>query len=322
MARRLNLLLTGGSDFHGDPGHGLEPGSVTLPAAEWERLAGPSASAVVLTCRPPRWSSRCATSSRTTGACGRCASSISSCGEDESVALLGFDQTAAEILVNLITGATLPDSGDVDVFGVSTRNIADPDAWLVEMDRFGILSQRVVLLDAFTVEQNLALPFTLEVEQLSERVRAKVHALAQEVGLDSTLVTSVRRGTRRRRRSCASGSAKALALGPRVLLAEHPNATLPAEAVSRFAADLKRIAAARRLALLVMTADSSFARIGVEPDADAETGNRRAVPGCPSGGGGSAEAVAFPSVERNLDSPLQGDQGIGPRRERRGERHD
>ena len=38
IARRLNLLVTGGSDFHGDPEHGLEPGSVTLPAAEWERL--------------------------------------------------------------------------------------------------------------------------------------------------------------------------------------------------------------------------------------------------------------------------------------------
>ena len=38
MARDLNLLLTGGSDFHGDPAHGLEPGSVTLPLAEWSRL--------------------------------------------------------------------------------------------------------------------------------------------------------------------------------------------------------------------------------------------------------------------------------------------
>jgi 3',5'-nucleoside bisphosphate phosphatase len=38
MARRLHLLLTGGSDFHGDPDHGCEPGSVTLPAEEWERL--------------------------------------------------------------------------------------------------------------------------------------------------------------------------------------------------------------------------------------------------------------------------------------------
>jgi ABC-type transporter Mla maintaining outer membrane lipid asymmetry ATPase subunit MlaF len=177
----------------------------------------------------------------------------------ESVALLGFDQTAAEILVNLITGATLPDSGDVDVFGVSTRNISDPDAWLVEMDRFGILSPRVVVLDAFTVEQNLALPFTLEVEQLSENVREHVYALAREVGIPparlSQQATGLDGDTQLRLRL-----GKALALGPRVLLAEHPNATLPPEAAARFAVDLKRIAASRELALLTMTADSTFAR--------------------------------------------------------------
>ena len=39
IARALNLLLTGGSDFHGDPGHGREPGTVTLPAAEFARLS-------------------------------------------------------------------------------------------------------------------------------------------------------------------------------------------------------------------------------------------------------------------------------------------
>jgi hypothetical protein len=38
LAGSLGLLLTGGSDFHGDPGHGLAPGSVTLPADEWRRL--------------------------------------------------------------------------------------------------------------------------------------------------------------------------------------------------------------------------------------------------------------------------------------------
>ena len=40
--------------------------------------------------------------------------------QGESVALIGFDQVGAEVLVNLITGATLPDSGDVDVFGAAT----------------------------------------------------------------------------------------------------------------------------------------------------------------------------------------------------------
>jgi 3',5'-nucleoside bisphosphate phosphatase len=38
MARTLGCLITGGSDFHGDPSHGLEPGTVTLPAADWMRL--------------------------------------------------------------------------------------------------------------------------------------------------------------------------------------------------------------------------------------------------------------------------------------------
>lgn len=38
LAREMNLLVTGGSDFHGDPAHGLVPGSVTLPLEEWARL--------------------------------------------------------------------------------------------------------------------------------------------------------------------------------------------------------------------------------------------------------------------------------------------
>jgi 3',5'-nucleoside bisphosphate phosphatase len=38
LAAGFNLLVTGGSDFHGDPSHGWEPGAVSLPAAAWLRL--------------------------------------------------------------------------------------------------------------------------------------------------------------------------------------------------------------------------------------------------------------------------------------------
>jgi predicted metal-dependent phosphoesterase TrpH len=38
MASELGLLMTGGSDFHGDPTHGIEPGTSILPPAEWQRL--------------------------------------------------------------------------------------------------------------------------------------------------------------------------------------------------------------------------------------------------------------------------------------------
>jgi predicted metal-dependent phosphoesterase TrpH len=45
LASRLKLLVTGGSDFHGDPSHGWEPGAVALPADAWRRLRDAAAHA-------------------------------------------------------------------------------------------------------------------------------------------------------------------------------------------------------------------------------------------------------------------------------------
>jgi predicted metal-dependent phosphoesterase TrpH len=45
IALQLELLATGGSDFHGDADHGWEPGTVALPAIEWIRLRNAAANA-------------------------------------------------------------------------------------------------------------------------------------------------------------------------------------------------------------------------------------------------------------------------------------
>ena len=52
----------------------------------------------------------------------------------ERVAVEGFDAAAAEVLVNLVTGATLPDEGVVRTFGRSTADIANGDEWLASLD--------------------------------------------------------------------------------------------------------------------------------------------------------------------------------------------
>jgi predicted ABC-type transport system involved in lysophospholipase L1 biosynthesis ATPase subunit len=177
--------------------------------------------------------------------------------DGETVALVGVDRAAAEVLVNLITGAMLPDAGEVDIFGRSTRTIADSDAWFRLLDRIGIVSERVVLLEELTVEQNLALPITLDVEALADEERARIERLGEEVALTPDVMrrplAAADQATRARVRL-----GKALALDPRVLLAEHPNAGLPAAERPRFAADLSNIAAQRRLTMLVLTADSAF----------------------------------------------------------------
>ncbi len=178
--------------------------------------------------------------------------------QGQSVALLGFDQATAEVFVNLVTGATVPDSGDVRVFGESTVAITDAGAWLTSLDRFGILSERAVLLEGLTVLQNLAMPFTLELDPLADAIRMQASRLAAEVGVsEADLARPVSALPPAGRLRVRLG--RALALDPRILLAEHPTASLPADDVSAFAADLAALVAVRRLSSLTLTADRAFA---------------------------------------------------------------
>jgi ABC-type transporter Mla maintaining outer membrane lipid asymmetry ATPase subunit MlaF len=176
----------------------------------------------------------------------------------EQIAMLGFDQVSAEVFVNLATGASLPDAGEVMVFGRSTAAIADSADWLATVDRFGIVSERAVLLDQLTPIQNLAMPFTLAVEPPADEVRVRAEALAAEVGLPadswSRPVADLESGGQMRVRL-----GRALALDPAILLLEHASAALNRSEAAGFAADIRAIAARRNLAVVVVTADETFA---------------------------------------------------------------
>jgi polar amino acid transport system ATP-binding protein len=180
-------------------------------------------------------------------------------GRAERVALVGLDPVAAEVLANLITGATLPDTGDVRVFGRSTASIADADEWLAFADRIGIVSDRAVLLDAMTVLQNMAMPFSLEIEPPPPEVAAKAARLASMVSLPESVVNQ---------RTAEVGPAmrvlvrfaRALALDPGLLLLEHPTAGVSRQDIGMLADQVAATAARQTTALLIVTADEEFAR--------------------------------------------------------------
>jgi len=177
----------------------------------------------------------------------------------DHVAILGFDQTSAEVFINLATGATLPDAGDVSIFGRPTKAISDSADWLATIDRIGIVSERAVLLGALTVIQNLAMPFTLEIEPPPDAVRVRAEALAREVGLPETS------WTRPVGELDATGwlrvrFGRAIALDPAVLLLEHVSARLAREAVAVSGEEMRAVAARRGMALVAATADEAFAR--------------------------------------------------------------
>lgn len=180
-------------------------------------------------------------------------------GPGEVLAVSGLDAQAAETFVHLVTGAALPDAGDIALFGQNTRTIANLDAWLKSLDRLGMVTSRGVVVEMFSVLQNVALSFTLEVDPIDPAVLPQVTALAREVGIPAEDF-DVPAGRARPDTHMRVHLARALALGPQLLIAEHPSASLPRGAVAAFGADLARLARSRNLALLALTADAELAK--------------------------------------------------------------
>jgi len=175
------------------------------------------------------------------------------------VSIGGIDAIAAETLVHLITGATLPDEGDITLFGQNTRAITDSDAWLKSLDGIGMITARGILIEMFTILQNIAMSFTLDVDPVDPRVVPEASALAREVGIDPAVI-DVPTGKTGPEVKMRVHLARSLALGPRLLIADHPSASLPRETVTAFGADLSRVVQSRGLALLAITADDVLAK--------------------------------------------------------------
>lgn len=174
------------------------------------------------------------------------------------VAIAGVDAPAAEMLSTLITGASLPDEGELRLFEQSTREIADTSAWLALLDGVGLISERVILLDQFTVRQNLAVPFTLDLEDLSEADRTSADRLADLSGLSDAVEQRVGDASPVVRARLRVG--RALALKPALLLGEHPSATLPRDAVTAYAEALAAAARQTQTAVVMLTNDDQLAR--------------------------------------------------------------
>lgn len=177
----------------------------------------------------------------------------------DRVVLSGIDVIGAEVVTNLINGATLPDSGEVRVFGQATHEITDGDAWLAGLDRFGIVTARAVLLEGMTIRQNVALPLTIDIDPVPDALAPQADALAREAGIGDEwferLAHEAPVPVRMR-----IHLARSIALSPSLLLMEHPTAALEAADRPGLAEDVRRLVEARGMTVLACSQDRDFAR--------------------------------------------------------------
>jgi len=176
----------------------------------------------------------------------------------DRVAIGGIDAAGAEVFLNLVTGASLPDGGEIRVFGRNTAAVTNGEEWLASLGRFGIVSERAVVLEGATVAQNLALPFTLEIDPLTAETMARVRVLAEECDIAPAWIEQ-RAGDVPAEVRARIHLARAIALDPQLLLMEHPTAALAEGDRAAFGALVARVCEARALTALAITLDTVFA---------------------------------------------------------------
>jgi len=157
-----------------------------------------------------------------------------------SVCILGRSGTGKSVTLKHIVGLIAPDTGQVFVEGEDISALSVRDLSRIRQ-RIGFLFQNAALFDSIRVGENVAFPLRRHTRLRDAEIRAKALDLLGQVGLGDEydkMPADLSGGMRKR-----AGLARALALGPAILLADEPSAGLDpvtAAEIDALLVDLKR----------------------------------------------------------------------------------
>ncbi len=143
----------------------------------------------------------------------------------EFVALMGPSGSGKSTLLQLLGGLDRPTTGSVVFEGRDISRLSDDEATLLRRERTGFVFQAFNLIPLLSVQENIALPFTIAGQdgnrgELRERIR-DVIALVELTGKERHRPDQLSQGEQQR-----VAVARALVTRPSVLLADEPTGNL------------------------------------------------------------------------------------------------
>ncbi|MBU0696162.1 MAG: ATP-binding cassette domain-containing protein [Bacteroidetes bacterium] len=144
--------------------------------------------------------------------------------EGENLVVLGRSGTGKSVLIKIISGLLLQDSGTVKVLGKDVTNLSPKDLLELRLN-VGFSFQNSALYDSMTVRKNLEFPLVRNRRNLTKaEVNNAVESVLDAVGLLQTInqMPSELSGGQRKR----IGIARTLILKPKIMLYDEPTAGL------------------------------------------------------------------------------------------------
>lgn len=142
----------------------------------------------------------------------------------ENLVVLGKSGTGKSVLIKIIVGLLLPDSGLVNVLGQKVDELSYEELLNLRL-RVGFSFQNSALYDSMTVRENLEFPLVRNRKDLTKpEVNALIEEMLDAVGLAQTInqMPSELSGGQRKR----IGIARTLILKPEIMLYDEPTAGL------------------------------------------------------------------------------------------------
>jgi phospholipid/cholesterol/gamma-HCH transport system ATP-binding protein len=176
----------------------------------------------------------------------------------ESICLLGRSGMGKSVTLKLAIGLIQPDAGAIYVENDNVVGM-DEDGLSKVRSRMGFLFQSAALFDSFTLHDNLAVPLKrLRKEKPDEEIEMIVQKNLEDVGLgkDGGKMPAELSGGMRKR----AGLARALMLGPSILLIDEPVSGLDRVTASEIDDLLLRVRKRDNTAMVIVTHDTREAR--------------------------------------------------------------
>ena len=176
----------------------------------------------------------------------------------EFVALIGPSGSGKSTLLNIIGLLDRPTSGHLFIEGQDTSSLDDAALTRIRGRSIGFVFQYHYLISAFTALENVMMPLLVEHEFPNAAMRARAHALLEEVGLaqwQDNLANNLSGGQQQR-----VAIARSLAMQPALILADEPTGNLDSKSADTVFSMIRKVNVDQGTTFLIVTHNMELAR--------------------------------------------------------------